>query len=73
MKEFGRWFIGLGAGLVLLGLALYFFGERLGWLGRLPGDLRWGKGNVRFYFPITTLIIINLIIYLILRLYTWLK
>ncbi len=73
MKAVSRWLIGLGTGLVVMGIILYFFGEKLGWLGRLPGDLRWEKGNFRFYFPVTTLIIINLILYLLMRLYSWLK
>jgi hypothetical protein len=73
MREVSRWLIGLGSGLVFLGLVLYFFGGKLGWLGHLPGDLRWEKGNFRFYFPVTTLVLINLILYLLIRLYTWLK
>lgn len=73
MNTLGRWLIGLGTGLALLGTLLYFFGDKLTWLGRLPGDIRWEKGNVRFYFPFTTLVLVNILLYLLLRLYSWLK
>ena len=65
----------MAAGLfaVILGFMLNVFYDKLGWLGRLPGDIRLGSDNVRFYFAFTTLVIINIIIYLIMRLIAWLK
>jgi hypothetical protein len=58
------------AGLVLLagGLIWYFFGDKLSWLGRLPGDIRIERENFRFYFPITTMILLSLLISLIIGL-----
>lgn len=55
------------AGLVLLagGLIWYFFGDKLSWLGRLPGDIRIERENFRFYFPITTMILLSLLLTLI--------
>jgi hypothetical protein len=34
-------------------------------LGRLPGDIVIGDGNVKFYFPIVTCIIVSLVLSLI--------
>ena len=47
---------------VIIGFLLNIFSDKLGWFGRLPGDIQLGSKNVRFYFPITTLIIINLVL-----------
>jgi len=73
MKDISKWLIIIGMTTVVLGFILNIFSDKLGWLGRLPGDIRLGSKNVRFYFPISTLIIINLVIYLIMRLISWLK
>jgi hypothetical protein len=52
---------------VLAGVIVYFFHDKLNWLGRLPGDVRIEKENFRFYFPITTMIIISLVLTLIVQ------
>ncbi|UBM59129.1 DUF2905 domain-containing protein [Marinilongibacter aquaticus] len=67
----GKWLIVVGTLVILIGLIFYFFGDKLNWLGKLPGDIRYEKGNTRVYFPITTMVLIslllNLLIYLIKR------
>ena len=50
-----------GLMLALAGLFLYLGGS-FGWLGKLPGDIRVERENFRFYFPITTSILISLIL-----------
>jgi predicted cobalt transporter CbtA len=49
--------IGLGFVVVLVGIIMYAGG--LSWFGRLPGDIRIERGNSRFFFPITTMIVIS--------------
>ena len=49
-----------GALLIALGLLAWAFQGRLNWLGRLPGDIRIERENFRFYFPITTMILLSL-------------
>ena len=61
----GKYIIGIGAMLILVGLVIYLFGDKLGWLGRLPGDIRWEGRQGGFYFPIVTCIIISLLLNLI--------
>lgn len=58
------------AGLLLIvaGLIVFFFGNKLGWIGHLPGDIRIELENFRFYFPITTMILFSIVLSLILRL-----
>jgi hypothetical protein len=66
MQQIGKYLLLFGILLVIAGIVFYYFGNKFTWLGRLPGDLRVEKENFRFYFPITTLIIISVIISLIL-------
>jgi hypothetical protein len=50
-------------GLVLVGAGLlWVFSPSIPWLGKLPGDIRFGGGNTRFYFPITTCILLSLVL-----------
>jgi ABC-type antimicrobial peptide transport system permease subunit len=57
----GKYLIVGGILIVVLGVIIYFFHDKLQWIGRLPGDIRFEKENFRFYFPITTMILFSLI------------
>jgi len=70
-SQTGKYLILIGGAILVLGIIIYFFGGSLMWLGHLPGDIRIERENFRFYFPLTTLILINLVIYLILRVWKW--
>jgi hypothetical protein len=59
MPQLGKILIITGAILIVAGLVLYFAGNKLNWLGHLPGDIRIERENFRFYFPITTMIILS--------------
>ncbi|HEY2776208.1 MAG TPA: DUF2905 domain-containing protein [Candidatus Binatia bacterium] len=56
-----------GLVLVVVGLAWPLLG-RLG-LGRLPGDIAIEREHFRFYFPLTTLVIVNVLLWLLVRLF----
>ena len=61
----------LGLALVAVGLLAWALQGRLGWLswlGRLPGDIRIEQEHFRFYFPLTTMILLSLLLSLIVRL-----
>lgn len=65
-STFGKYIILIGLALVLLGAVVYFFGDKLNWLGRLPGDIRIeGKNGGGFYFPIVTCIVVSIVLNLI--------
>jgi cytochrome b subunit of formate dehydrogenase len=68
MQQTGKILIVAGIILVIAGLVIYFAGNKLNWLGHLPGDIRIEKENVRFYFPITTMILVSAVLSLILYL-----
>ncbi len=67
--ETGKWIFALGLVFVAVGAGVYFFHDKLGWIGRLPGDIRVEREGFRFYFPFTTLLILNAVIWVALRLY----
>jgi len=53
-----RWLVAIGLVLVFVGL-LWPLLSKIG-LGRLPGDIVIERGNVRFYFPIATCLIVSI-------------
>ncbi len=55
-----------GVALVVVGLLVISGG--LSWFGRLPGDIRIERGNVRFYFPLVSMLLVSLALTLILSL-----
>jgi Protein of unknown function (DUF2905) len=62
-----RILVTLGIILVIAGLAWPWI-VKLG-LGRLPGDIVIERENFRFYFPITTMIVVSLVVSLIVWLF----
>jgi uncharacterized protein HemY len=65
----GKYIIIAGILIIVIGLLIYFFYDKLHWIGRLPGDIRIERENFRFYFPITTMIIFSILITVIIRLF----
>ena len=68
MSEMGKLFLIVGLVLSLVGL-IFLLGAKIPGLGRLPGDIFIKKGNITFFFPIVTCIIISIIVTLILSLF----
>lgn len=64
----GKALVILGIAITLLGLAIWFGGRWFGWLGRLPGDLRIEGERGGFYFPITTCIVVSVVLSVLLAL-----
>ncbi len=65
----------LGKTLIIFGLILCGVGvlllaaPKIPWLGRLPGDIAIQREKFSFYFPLTTCLLISLILTLILSLF----
>jgi len=66
MAEFGKLLIFLGAILVMAGALMLFLGRTHLPLGRLPGDLLFRGKNTTFYLPLTTSIVLSLLLSLFL-------
>ena len=72
LQGIARLMIMIGLLLVALGGFFYFFGDNFSWLGHLPGDIRIEGENYSFYFPLTTMILISILINIILRIFRYL-
>lgn len=67
-SDTGKWILIAGIFLTLAGTIVYFFHDKLHWIGRLPGDIRIERDNFRFYLPITTMILLSVAINIVIRL-----
>ncbi len=65
MGGLGKTLIYLGLALVAVGLIVSFAGK-IPWLGHLPGDIYVQRERFTFYFPLTTCILISVIVTLVL-------
>ncbi|MCY9111060.1 DUF2905 domain-containing protein [Bacillus atrophaeus] len=61
MIEFPKILMILGAVLLIAGAVLHF-------VGKVPGDIFVKKGNVTFFFPVVTCIIISVVLSILINL-----
>ena len=64
MPALGKMLIVVGIVFIIMGIA-FLFGDKIPFLGRLPGDISIQKERFSFYFPITTCIIISIVLSII--------
>jgi hypothetical protein len=68
VPEIGKLLIIVGGFIVVVGLFLAL-GLRIPYLGKLPGDISINRGNVHFYFPIVTGLLLSLVLTLLLNVF----
>lgn len=56
-RTLGPWLVLLGGALVVVGLLAW--SGALGWLGRLPGDLRYERDGLVVFVPFTSMIVVS--------------
>jgi hypothetical protein len=64
MQDLGKMMVILGLVVAVVGGWLWS-GRGLGFLGRLPGDISYKSGNFGVYFPITTCILVSVVLTLL--------
>jgi hypothetical protein len=66
LSDIGRLLIYAGIGLAVIG-GLILLLDRLPGVspGKLPGDFSWERGNVRFFLPVGTMILISIVLTII--------
>ncbi len=69
MQPIGKTIVVLGVILVLVGLVVWLAGDKFSWFGHLPGDIRVERKNMRFYAPITSMILLSILLSLLLWLF----
>jgi hypothetical protein len=68
MNDLGKFLVIAGLFLAAVG-ALLWSGFGRGWLGRLPGDIHYSRGNFTFYLPIVTCLLVSAFLTLLLWLF----
>ena len=66
MDKLGKGIIVFGIVVIVIGIIVWLFGDKLRFLGRLPGDIRIERENFRIYRPITTMLLVSVLISFIL-------
>ncbi|MBI3300597.1 MAG: DUF2905 domain-containing protein [Deltaproteobacteria bacterium] len=64
MADLGKLLIALGGLIVVVG-AVLLVGEKLPWVGRLPGDIYLKRDHFTFYFPLTTCLLVSALLSLL--------
>lgn len=72
MVPFGKILVLFGLLIVGIGVLLMFV-DRIPFIGKLPGDIHVKKDNFQFYFPITTSVILSILLSLVLWLISFLN
>ncbi|AGZ51482.1 DUF2905 domain-containing protein [Mycobacterium kansasii] len=49
------------AGIIIAVLGVLTWVGGLWWVGRLPGDIRIERGNVRIYVPVVSMLVISIV------------
>lgn len=60
MAGIGKILVIIGIVIIIVGLVIWLGGDRLSWFGKLPGDIRIERETFRFYFPVTSMIILSI-------------
>jgi len=69
VEAMGRWIIIAGIVLVVIGIILHFAPWLVNWFGKLPGDIRIENGRTRIFIPITSMLLISVVITLLINLF----
>lgn len=64
MSELGKLLVVVGLVIAAAGMLLWL-GVGRTWLGRLPGDLNYSRGNFSFHFPLVTCLLLSVILTLL--------
>ena len=64
-----KWLMIIGAGILLIGAILHFAPSALSWFGKLPGDISIETETGRVFIPITSMIIISVVLSILLSLF----
>ena len=67
MSDIGKVLVIVGLALVVLG-TVFWLGDKTPWFGRLPGDIRVEREHYKLYFPLTTCLLISVLLTLLFRL-----
>lgn len=65
----GKILIIVGTLILFIGILYTYFPQAISWFGNLPGDIKIDRPNTKVYIPITSMILISLVMSLLRRLF----
>lgn len=65
-ESLGRMLLYIGVVLVLIG-GFFILAAKVPWFGRLPGDIVYRRGGMTIFLPITTMILVSLVLTLLMN------
>jgi uncharacterized protein HemY len=65
MTGIGKILVVFGLILLIAGIIIWIGGDRFGWFGNLPGDIRVERRNFSFYFPLTSMVVLSVVLSLV--------
>ncbi len=65
----GKWLMIVGLVLLVLGAIAHYAPGLLGWFGKLPGDIRIETERSRVFIPITSMIILSVVLTVLVNLF----
>lgn len=68
-QTIGKYLIFFGITLVILGVLIYFFHDKMNWIGNLPGDIKIENENSKIYIPFATMILLSILLNALLYLF----
>lgn len=72
-SNIGKILILAGVLILFTGILIYFFHDKLSWIGNLPGDIKIEKPGFKISIPFGTMILFSIILSLLVRILTWLN
>ena len=66
MKTLGVMLLIMGCAMTIIGLAM-LVAPKIPWLGHLPGDIHCQGKNTSFHFPLTTCIVVSVVLTIVLN------
>ncbi|WP_223808838.1 DUF2905 domain-containing protein [Rufibacter hautae] len=65
MQPLGKLMMVLGVIIVVIGAIIWLAGPRMGWFGRLPGDVHIDRRNFKIFAPFTTMLLLSILFSLV--------
>ena len=58
-EQTGKTLVGIGLLIAVAGIIIWVFHDKLNWIGRLPGDIRYESENFNLYVPVTSMLLFS--------------
>ncbi len=66
MSDLGRWLVIIGVIIIVIG-AIFMVAGKIPWLGKLPGDIVWRRGDSTLFIPFGTMLLVSIALTVILN------